>query len=216
MTVLARLLVLAIVTSCLALPAVSFSLGHSALDFPGCGVIRRTHSRLLAAESSNADDDVARQLAKAKELLARAKAKLTDDEKTVEISLTSDDGVVKEKTAEVTSEEGESTSLPFFAQQNEENKRDMVTKSKDESTGLITVDGDKLAEISGDEEWEVRPLLEVFQKEVSEDMEDAIRRANKQLSERDVVASIWNLRKQLKTEDFDKIFDKRNRFIGEE
>eukprot|EP00567_Pseudictyota_dubia_P014485 CAMPEP_0197446506 /NCGR_PEP_ID=MMETSP1175-20131217/11437_1 /TAXON_ID=1003142 /ORGANISM="Triceratium dubium, Strain CCMP147" /LENGTH=216 /DNA_ID=CAMNT_0042977637 /DNA_START=70 /DNA_END=720 /DNA_ORIENTATION=+ len=216
MTVPTRLLVLAFVISCLALPALSFSTSFLEVGASRSRATRRSNSRRYASESS-ADDDVARQLAKAKDLLARAKAKLTDEETSVDISLTSSGGVIKEKEkVDVGSENDEDTSLPFFAQQNVENKREMVTKSKDQTTGLITVDGDKLAEISGDEEWEVRPLQEVFQTELTDEQAESYSLAKKQLADKDVAASIWNLRKQLQTEDFEKIFDKRNRFIGEE
>ena len=37
----------------------------------------------------------------------------------------------------------------------------------------------------------------------------------KSIAERDLAASIYNLRKVLKTEDFRRVFDSRNRFIGE-
>ena len=35
------------------------------------------------------------------------------------------------------------------------------------------------------------------------------------LADRDVVASIWNLRKTLHNDDFVRVFDKQNRFIGD-
>ena len=79
----------------------------------------------------------------------------------------------------------------------------------DENTGLFTTDGDKMAELSEEEEWESRPLLEVFESEI-EDTSSSV------LNERDVAASIFNLRKTLQMEDYRKIFDKRNRFIGED
>ena len=104
-------------------------------------------------------------------------------------------------------------SVPFFASQaatknkREGEKKEKVIKSKNEN-GLFTTDGALMAELSESEEWEARPLLDVFQNDN--------KKANTKdtLADRDVAASIFGLQKVLQTEDFLKIFDKRNRFIG--
>lgn len=106
--------------------------------------------------------------------------------------------------------------LPFFASRqalDPVNKRQRVIKTVDESTGLITTDGEKMAKLSEEEEWEVRTLFEVFENEISD--RDVYSATSQQLASRDVAASIWNLRKTLQSEDYKKIFDEKNRFIGE-
>jgi hypothetical protein len=106
--------------------------------------------------------------------------------------------------------------LPFFASRQAPppvDKRQRVIKTVDESTGLITTDGEKMAELSEEEEWEVRTLSEVFENEISD--KDVYSAASQQLASRDVAASIWNLRKTLQSDDYKKIFDEKNRFIGE-
>jgi len=89
----------------------------------------------------------------------------------------------------------------------ESGKKDKVIKDKNED-GLFTTDGDLMAKLSEEEEWESRPLLDVFQNE-KEKAPEAMG------IDRDIGQNMYNLRKSLQTEDFAKIFDKRNRFIGE-
>jgi len=140
------------------------------------------------------EDEIARQLERARELLAKSKAKL-------------------EATGDA-----EPYEIPFFAtsySMDSTTKREKVTKSRNEETGLITADGEKMARISENEQWEMRSLQEVFENEIG-DTEDVTSMASKQLAERDVAASIFNLRKQMKTEDYRRIFDTRNHFIGED
>jgi hypothetical protein len=72
-----------------------------------------------------------------------------------------------------------------------------------------------MAELSEKEQWEARSLLEVFESEI-DDSGDVYATTSNRLADRDVAASIYNLRKHLHTEDYKIIFDKRNRFIGEE
>mmetsp|Transcript_11998 Transcript_11998/g.20342 ORF Transcript_11998/g.20342 Transcript_11998/m.20342 type:complete len:100 (+) Transcript_11998:332-631(+) len=97
----------------------------------------------------------------------------------------------------------------------ESSGREGVIKSRDEKTGLITTDGEKMAQLSEDEKWEERSLNEVFQSEVGE-AEDVYSMAAQQLADRDVAMSIFNLRKSMMNEDYRAIFDKKNRFIGED
>lgn len=140
------------------------------------------------ANGSAENDEISAQLARAKALIAKSKAKME----------AKNDG----KTSK-------NKDVPFFAAKDRSNKKEQVIKYKDENTGLFTTDGDKMAKLSEEEEWESRPLLEVFKSEI----EDT---SSSMLNERDVAASIYNLRKTLQMEDYKKIFDKSNRFIGED
>jgi hypothetical protein len=155
-------------------------------------------SKLLAAETQ--DEEVARQLKRAKEVLAKTKAKIEAKAKYVE-ELEIDSEVPKRN-----------SNIPFFASQAAKkngDKKDKVIKSKNEN-GLFTTDGALMAELSEAEEWEARPLLDVFENE------NKTTKTNDSLADRDVAASIFGLQRVLQTEDFQKIFDKRNRFIGEQ
>lgn len=147
--------------------------------------------------SPNMDEEIDRGLDKARALLEKSKAKLLASNGNGEC--------------------GSGEQLPFFAQRAPTAKpsRDGIVKFKNEETGLVTADGEKMAELSEQEEWEERSLLEVFQNEIKEN-EDVYSTASEQLQERDVAASIYNLRKVLQTEDYKRIFDKSNRFIGED
>jgi len=151
------------------------------------------------------DNDIAKLQAKARALLEKSKAKLAAQ------SSSNDDNEDETTTAVST--------LPFFAAPDTTtttpNRRQAVTKTINEATGLITTDGEKMAQLSEGEEWESRRLLEVFENELSED-DDVYSLASQQLASRDVAAQITNLRKELHTGDFRRIFDKRNRFIGED
>lgn len=152
-------------------------------------VTASSSTRLAATESIN--DDVSRQLAKAKELLERSKAKLA-----VQEAENSKDAVEKKE--------------PIVLKSNEiDEKRIKVTKSTDDESGLITTDGELMAMLSEEEDWEVRDLFDVFKDELEESD------VSKQLRKRDVAASIVNLRMSMHNEDYRKIFNTRNRFIGE-
>mmetsp|Transcript_60576 Transcript_60576/g.174789 ORF Transcript_60576/g.174789 Transcript_60576/m.174789 type:complete len:186 (-) Transcript_60576:89-646(-) len=155
---------------------------------PGASHTRRAH-QLLATK--NGDDDVSSQLKRAKELIAKTKAKMEAKEKE--------------------SEGGGKSKLPFFASKKKAaesgDKKDKVVKAVNDE-GLITTDGALMAQLSEAEEWEVRSLLDVFENEIK-DQKDP-------LADRDVAASILGLRKVLQTEDYKQIFDQRNRFIGEQ
>ena len=162
-----------------------------------------TGSRLFL--SSQDDDDIARQVAKAKELLESVKAKMAAKEAAANAK--EDDSGSKE-------DESKPTEL-FFGEENEDSRRNRIIKNKDESTGLVQADGELMAALSADEQWEARSLLEVFESELDED-EDVYSLASQQLASRDVAASIRNLRRQMQLGDYKKIFDSRNRFIGED
>ena len=149
------------------------------------------------------DDDMTRQLEKARELIKKSKAKLAAQELAAAVAVVP---VVVEAALTTTT-----TTLPFFAKLpvTDKQKRDQLTKTTDEN-GLITIDGDEMARLSEEEEWEARAFADVFQSE-----NDKYKMVNEQLSERDVAASMFNLRVTLQNEDFMKIFNERNRFIGE-
>ena len=153
------------------------------------GLLNSRFTTFLA--STDMDEEIDRRLEHARELLQKSKAKLADKE--------------------------EGSELPFFASEQTRGviSREGVIKSKNEETGLITADGEKMAALSEQEDWEPRSILEVFENEINEN-EDVYSMTSQQLASRDVAASIWNLRKELQGGDYLKIFDKRNRFIQEE
>lgn len=158
------------------------------------------NGRIGTASSATSNEDVFDSLSlveRARAVLEKSKAKLAKQE---------------ERSAVTTATKKTAAETPFFAQRSV--NRDRVVKSKDDETGLITADGEVMAAISEQEDWEMRSLSEVFENETDESG-DVYSLASQQLAERDVAASVWNLRKQLQTDDYLKIFDKRNRFIGE-
>jgi di/tripeptidase len=163
---------------------------------------QRTHKNrwtsshcLHAAANSNPDDEITRQLERARALIAKTKAKIEAQEVA---------------DAEGTTTTGAAANVPFFASKDNKSnsKKDKVIKTQNED-GLFTTDGDLMAQMSESEEWEVRPLNEVFQTE-----KEITRKTNK-LANRDMSAGIQGLQRVLQTEDYLKIFDKRNRFIGD-
>ena len=152
-------------------------------------------SAATTSSSMETDDEIDRRLEQARALWQKSKAKLESKDSRKE------------------------ESLPFFASAQTRfvasSVRDGIIKSKNEETGLVTADGEKMAAVSEQEEWEVRSLLEVFDNEIGEN-EDVYSLASQQLAERDVAASVWNLRKTMQTEDYRRIFDTKNIFIGED
>jgi len=147
------------------------------------------------------DDDIGRLKAKAAALLEKSKAKLASKEANP-VAATKQRKAVKQEAA-----------LPFFA--TAVRSRDTIIKSRNAETGLVTADGERMAAFSEEEEWEARSLLEVFENEMEENG-DVYSITSQQLASRDVAASIFDLRKQLQTDDYKKIFNKRNPFIGED
>ena len=148
------------------------------------------------------NEDVERQLAKARALLDKANEKLKDEEEQA-----SDTNQVKS----ATNASPPKPPVPFFfAAYKEPEKRSQVTKSVNEN-GLITTDGEKMASLSETETWEIRALDDVF--DTNEVVISSM--AGRTLSEKDLASNIMYLRRQLQDSDFSKIFDKRNRFIGD-
>lgn len=154
----------------------------------------------MGSKSAEVNDEIAKQLERAKAALAVSRAKMEAKEQAEAGLLDEDDDEEEKKDDEA---------VPFFAMNadDENGKKEKVIKDKKEN-GAFTTDGDLMAKLSEEEEWESRPLLEVFQNE-REEKTEAMN------IDRDIGQSMYNLRKSLQTEDFMKIFDKRNRFIGE-
>jgi hypothetical protein len=177
---------------------------------------------LSMISSVPSEEETEKQLANARELLARVEEMISNKEK-------------KQIAKESSSEE----------------KRLKVTKfTKDDGSGLSTFDGELMAELSKEEEWEVRGLMDVFDDGLDDaidalnEIEDEAREALKdiddidnidaddkaklkkkffftstptthRLAKRDVGSSVVNMRSKMNTKDFDRIFDRRNRWIGE-
>mmetsp|Transcript_26143 Transcript_26143/g.31640 ORF Transcript_26143/g.31640 Transcript_26143/m.31640 type:complete len:195 (+) Transcript_26143:97-681(+) len=145
----------------------------------------------LALSVADPNEEISAQLAKAKELLAKTKEKLA---------------------AEASTEKKDSPgSTPHFA--SVKTDRSSVIKSRDPDSGLITTDGDKMAELSESEEWEARSLMDVFEWEEGE--VSISRQKELEKMDRDTLKAMWGFRRTLQGVDFENVFDKRNRFIGE-
>ena len=164
--------------------------------------------------TAGAEDEVSRQLAKAKELIERTKQKMEKKEKAAATAVSKDDGEAEETTGTVSDDDDDEV-LPFFAVDPTaaEKRRELVTKTKDEESGLITTDGEKMASLAEGEKWESRGLYDLFENERGEDEEKLVKEAR---ASRDVARNMMGLKRIMKKEDFDAIFDKRNLFIGEE
>ena len=164
------------------------------------------------------DSEIERQLEKARAVLAISRAKIgatnTDDNIVSSGDDDGDDEIDIKKLQQRQRKGALASNVPFFATttpvDGSKKKKEKVIKNQNENDGTFTTDGDLMAKLSEQEEWESRPLLEVFRNERKATTADDA------LSDRDVAASIYGLRKSLQLEDFQKIFDKRNRFIGEQ
>ncbi|GKZ00194.1 hypothetical protein MPSEU_000972400 [Mayamaea pseudoterrestris] len=159
------------------------------------------------------DEEVKRQLAKARGLLERANEREASDELAAAAAAAAATSSGKANVNDIDSNDKDEN-IPviapfFFAAMKEPEKRSQVVKSVNEN-GLITTDGEKMASLSEAESWEIRRLDDVF---VSEAAVSSM--AGRTLSEKDAAAGIFALRRQLQDSDFARIFDKRNRFIGD-
>jgi len=170
------------------------------------GVLQASKSKSLICRYG-VEDDIERELLKARELLADTRVQLE----------TMDEEEERRK------QSPEKEEAPFFAKaaedetekiKDESSRRELFVKSKNKD-GLITVKGDEMVKLSEEESWQARPLGEAFENELSED-EDVYSLATQQLAKSDVAARIWNLRRIMQDSDFRKVFDKRNRFIGDD
>jgi len=154
-------------------------------------------SRLAVTESTDGDisSEIAEarnlQIAKSRKLLEETKAKMAARAEAVEST-----EVVEEMAMDVESPIGTE-------------KRTKLTKSIDDESGLIRTDGELMAAMSEAEDWEIRDLFDCFEDELEESD------LSKQLRERDVAASLYGLRVRMQNEDYSKIFNKKNYWIGE-
>jgi hypothetical protein len=154
------------------------------------------------------EEEIEKQLARAKELLERSQAKIESG-----ALGTNDESHGEERNIDIKNK----TMLDL------KTKRVMVTKVENKD-GLVVVDGELMARYSEEEEWEIRPLMEVFEDDDSFQDENntyyglllASTNTTKKLAQRDEVASIRNLQTLMNRQDFQNIFDERNFFIGEQ
>jgi len=146
------------------------------------------------------DDDTAKQIHRAKKLLEEAKKKLVSNPSSIPPSSPS-----QQQQQRTISSSDTSSHLSSI------NRKDQLIKSTNQETGLFTTDGELMAALSAQEEWEMKRLLEIFDSEMEEESD-----VSKQIANRDVVSSVRNLKRELQNEDYEKIFDTKNRFIGED
>jgi len=166
------------------------------------------------ADLENYDPSVAAQIRKARKLLRDTKKKMEIEQQK------------QQQSDESSSAESPPTAaaIPFFAQKSfTATAIDHTQKIKSKTkSGEIIADGDTMTSLSNSEPWELRSLTDIgFESEARSDFDgnlvevDANGEVKKTIAERDLAASIYNLRKVLKNEDFRRVFDSRNRFIGE-
>ena len=160
------------------------------------------------ADLENYDPAIAAQIRKARKLLRDAKQKMEIEEK-------------QQQNADESSTTP-TAPLPFFAQQSfTATAIDHTQKIKSKTkSGDIIADGDTMTSLSNSEPWERRSLSDIgFESEARSDYDGNLIAADedvkRKLAERDLAASIYNLRKVMQNEDFRRVFDARNRFIGE-
>ena len=172
------------------------------------------------------DPDVAAQLRKARQLLddvaKKNSSKKKEDEEGSEI-------ISSRSTQAVAASSSSASVLPFFAARTSSASSTTTNSKKIKSktqTGSIIADGESMALLSKSEPWEIRSLSQLkFREEATLDYDgntdedatndDGTGKTSSSLADRDVASSIYNLRKMLRNEDFMKVFDSRNRFIGE-
>eukprot|EP00571_Detonula_confervacea_P003875 CAMPEP_0172323728 /NCGR_PEP_ID=MMETSP1058-20130122/49451_1 /TAXON_ID=83371 /ORGANISM="Detonula confervacea, Strain CCMP 353" /LENGTH=270 /DNA_ID=CAMNT_0013039805 /DNA_START=152 /DNA_END=964 /DNA_ORIENTATION=- len=160
---------------------------------------------------------VAAQIRKAKQLISDAKkTQKANEEKAAKAEAAAEAG--ETETVSKEEEEGSKKTLPFFAAAPPaDNSKKIKSKT---ASGDIIADGETMASLSKSEPWERRPLSQMFDRESGIDYDGNVvdnvpMDPGRVLADRDVNASIYNLRKSLQTADFMKVFDKRNRFIGD-
>ena len=161
-------------------------------------------------DSEKYEPAVAAQIRKAKQLLNDAKKKQKQQEDSF-----LDTELIPTPKEEEEEEEPKEVVLPFFATKEREIDTSKI-KSKTKS-GEIIADGTQMATLSKSEAWERRSLSQMFTKEARQDWDgnDVTQESKTKLADKDMAGSIYNLRKSMQNEDFKKVFDPRNRFIGE-
>lgn len=160
--------------------------------------VQRQSLRSPSVLTVHSDEEISRSVDRARALLEKTKAKLA---------------AKKQAKAAPPASAPAATNLPYFASQEPPRAARRASVIKTQGENGFTTDGELMASLSEQEEWEIRAIAEVFERN---ELEDVYSMAGRQLAERDVAASLYNLRKTLRQEDYQKIFDKRNRFIGED
>jgi hypothetical protein len=145
------------------------------------------------------DPAMTAQIEKAKQLLNAAKKKQKDAETGV---------------GEAAEAAEDAAAVPFFATTSPAAAGEKIKATL--ASGDIVADGETMASLAAEEPWENRSLSQMFDNEgrIDYDGESVEDRTNT-MADRNVAASIYGLRKSLRTEDFLKVFDKRNYFIGD-
>ncbi|KAL7528893.1 hypothetical protein ACHAWF_002753, partial [Thalassiosira exigua] len=170
-----------------------------------------------AFDGEKYDPAVAAQIRKARRLLddAKKKQRLKEEEAAeAAAAAAAADGS--------SSERGDAPPLPFFAARSftaSAARSALKIKSKLDD-GTIVADGEAMSSLSKSEPWESRSLGQMsFTREARTDYDgNAVEGEEidgRVTADRDVARSIYNLRKKLQNEDFKKVFDSRNRFIGD-
>ena len=156
------------------------------------------------------DFKTAAQIRKARKLLEDAKKKLEATE-TVKI-----DGANGEANGSKNeSKKQEATPLPFFASRS---SIPSSKKIKSKTNSGIVADGATMTTLSNSEPWELRPLNQMFLNEPRSDYDGNVvneSSGGSKMAEKDLARQIMNMKRQLQGEDFKKVFDQRNRWIGE-
>jgi hypothetical protein len=155
----------------------------------------------------NYDFKTAAQIRKARKLLRDTKMKM-EQSKSEKVNEAGEvNGVAKQ--------EKPPEPLPFFAA-----RPPSAKKIKSKTSSGIVADGATMTALSNSEPWESRPLNQMFASEARSDYDgnlisaDEIERMGK-LAERDLARNILALKRELQNEDFKKVFDQRNRWIGD-
>ena len=170
-------------------------------------------------------------LQRAKEVLLKSKAKLAAMQQSTatEIKDNDDNAVVLDvpffasrltTTSPIANVGGVTTATAIVSDMVTTSKttdsNNLKVKSRNSDTGLVMADGERMAEISEDEPWEYRSIYEMFDNNNNDAETTSDNKPLRVEMKTDVMASIQNLRKVLQQEDYRKIFDPRNRFIGED
>ena len=181
----------------------------------------------LEDDDNNDDDDddlknydykTAAQIRKARQLLKDAKKKIEDKQNQQQQIKES---VINGSNATVISPA--ESPLPFFATRSTTALATQNTqKIKSKTSSGIIADGETMSLLSKSEPWELRSLSQMFQKEPRPDFDGNVveevngkKGGSSALAERDLAMSIFGLRKMLQNDDFKRVFDPKNRFIGE-
>eukprot|EP00956_Cyclotella_meneghiniana_P021138 scaffold38052_cov68-Cyclotella_meneghiniana.AAC.6 len=170
----------------------------------------------LFDDDDNEDDDLDKYDYKTAAQIRKARKLLKDAKKKIEAEL---DDKINGATLNGSSKGKESsTPLPFFASRNTSST---TQKIKSTTSSGIVADGATMTDLSNSEPWESRPLNTIFVNEPRSDydgnivMDDYAGERKSTLAERDLARNILALRRQLQDEDFQKVFNSRNRWIGD-